>query len=212
MSVLDKVQILITKAKRPIEVDLTAEKEDGTPVFTDEVIKHLIQLGLGVALNARMAKVGAVTKLVGKELEKAQADAMVIANENLDDLKSGNLKHSRSKAKSTIPAGERAEAMLLAKRDIKDAVRAAGFKPSHYNDKAYTAKAKEYVEHDPYYLAQAKINIEARKTPAHPIQLDISTLGPATKRTAKPKSTDLPAGIVKPAGVQATHKPQPTRQ
>jgi hypothetical protein len=167
-----------------------------TSEFSDEVIHALIGKGLEAVINARMAKVGPVTKLTGKDLADAHKKAMEIATENLDDLKSGKVKHSRGKSKSTIPAAVRAEAMRLAKTDVKDAVRALGYKPSHYNDKAYTAKAKEYIENDPYYIEQATQNIEARKTPSHPITLNISDLGPAVAKKSKPKADELPAGVV----------------
>jgi hypothetical protein len=210
---LSKYQVQITKVKTAtgfatIEVDISATKDDGTPVYSDEVVHFIIAEGLKVFLNSRMAKVGAVTKLVGKELTLAQESAMKIANENLADLKAGKVKHSRGKAKSTIPAAVTAEAMRLAKTAIKDAVRALGLKPSHYSEKSYTSKAKEYITLDPHYIQQAKENIEARKTPSHPITLNIAELGPALPKKAKAKSNDLPAGIVgKPSGVQTTHKP-----
>jgi hypothetical protein len=192
-----RYQVALTKIKgKNLEVD--------TSEFTDEVIHFLIGQGLDKVINSRMTKVGAVTKLTGKELEDAHKDALRIANENLDDLKAGKVKHSRGKGKSTIPAAVRAEAMLLAKRDIKDAVRAAGHKPSHYSDKAYTAKAKEYVDNDPYYIQQATQNIEARKTPSHPIQLNLADLGPTIVK--KTRSTTLPAGITGKPSVATVHR------
>ena len=197
------LQVIITKASTK---DHTAFIEVEPERFTDEVYQYLLMKGLEPTINSRMTKVGAITKLTGKELKSAQDLAMKIAQENLDDLYAGNIKHSRAKAKSTIPAAVMAEARRLAKFAIKDAVRAAGLKPSHYDEKAYTAKANELISSDPYYLTQAKENIEARKTPTHTITLDIAKdLGPAKAKATK--SSALPAGIIKPAGVQATHKP-----
>ena len=166
--------------------------------FTDEVFQYLLAEGLKAVLNSRMTKVGAVTKLIGKELEKAHADAMAIAQENLDDLKAGKIKHTRGKSKSTIPTIVRAEAMRLAKTAIKDAVRAQGYKPSHFSEKAYTALAKERIEADPSFIDQARENIEARKTPQFKLELNIADLGPQVSKSKK--EDKLPAGVV------ATHR------
>ena len=78
----DTLSIPITKAKgQSIEVDPSE--------LSDDVYQYILTEGLKVVLNARMAKVGAVTKLEGKDLAAAQAAAMKIANENLADLKAG---------------------------------------------------------------------------------------------------------------------------
>ncbi len=194
----DTLSIPITKAKGQfIEVDPSE--------LSDEVYQYILSEGLKVVLNARMAKIGAVSKLEGKELAAAQTAAMKIANENLDDLKEGKIKHSRGKAKSTIPAAVRAEAMRLAKTAIKDYVRSIGEKPSHYSEKAYTAKAKEYVENDPSYLTQAAINIDARKAVPTSVKFDLTDLGPVVKKASKAKAGELPAGVLKPT-VHAAHK------
>lgn len=194
----DTLSIPITKAKgQSIEVDPSE--------LSDDVYQYILTEGLKVVLNARMAKVGAVTKLEGKDLAAAQAAAMKIANENLADLKAGNIKHSRGKAKSTIPAAVRAEAMRLAKTAIKDYVRSIGEKPSHYSEKAYTAKAKEYVENDPSYLTQAVQNIEARKAVPTSVKFDLADLGPVVKKATKAKAGELPLGAMKPT-VHAAHK------
>lgn len=210
MEELGKHVIKIKKASQHIEIDTTAEDAEGNPIFSDAVIHHLLQLGLEVALNARMSgdKVGAVTKMSGKELAEAQKAAMKIANDNLNDLKAGNIKHTRGSSKTTIPTAVRAEAMRLAKIDIKEAVRAAHISPSSYSEKAYTAKAKEYIENDPWYLDKARENIEARKTPSHPITLDLADLGPKViKKTSKPKKDELPSDLPAKATVKPTHKP-----
>ena len=202
------IQVPITKAKGQfIEVDLSETDASGNAIYNDEVYQHIVMEGLKVLLNARMSGnngPGAVTRLTGKELIAAQACAMKIANENLADLRDGKVKHSRGKAKSTIPAAVMAEARRLAKFALKDAVRAANLKPSHYDEKAYTAKAKELIENDPYYLKQAAENIEARKTPTHVITLDIETLGPVKPKKAK---EGLPPAAMPKPQVQAVHKP-----
>ncbi len=196
----DTLSIPIIKAKgKFIEVDPSE--------LSDEVYQHVLMAGLKVLLNSRMtsSSVGAVTKLEGKDLVNAQAKAMEIANENLADLKAGKIKHTRGKAKSTIPTAVRAEAMRLAKTAIKDYVRSIGEKPSHYSDKAYTAKAKEYVENDPQYLTQAQANIEARKAVPTSVKFDLTDLGPIVKKASKAKAGELPAGVLKPT-VHAAHK------
>ncbi len=65
------VSIPIIKAGQSVDVD--------TDAITDNNVFGLIVMeGLKVLLNSRMAKVGAVTKLIGEELAKAQASAMNI--------------------------------------------------------------------------------------------------------------------------------------
>jgi hypothetical protein len=194
-------QVQITKVKTATGF---ATLEVDTEQFSDEVMYFLVSEGLKAVINSRMTKVGAVTKLTGKELLAAHEIAMKIANENLDDLKSGKVKHSRGKEKSTIPAAVRAEAMRLAKTAIKDWVRSQGEKPSRFDEKSYTSKAKEYVDSDPAYLTQAKENIEARKTPSFNLNLNMSDLGP--KLVKKAKLTDLPVGAMPKAGVQTVHR------
>lgn len=195
----------ITKIKKADGSFETIEVEVAD--LSEATVHALIGEALKLIINARMSgpKVGAVTKLTGKELTSAQANARKIAQENLADIQAGNLKHSRGKAKSTIPAAVKAEAMRLAKTAIKDWVRNNGFKPSQFDEKAYTAKAKEYVEHDPAYLEQARQNIEARKTPSFAIKLDITELGP--QKAKKAKDAELPAGITAKPSVQTAHRP-----
>lgn len=194
----EPIQVKLTKAKGKF---ISVNPED----FSDETYQYIFALGLEAAINARMTKVGAVTKLTGKELENAQALAVKIATENLEDLKAGKIKHTRGKSKSTIPAAVMAEARRLAKTALKDAVRAAGLKPSHYDEKAYTAKAKEMIESNPEFLTQATANIEARKTPAFALNFDIADLGPEVAKKSRAKTSELPAGIVKPT-VQTAFK------
>lgn len=204
------IRVPITKIKDGyIDVDTSATNENGDPIFSDEVYQHILAEGLKAILNSRMSgnAVGAVTKMSGAELEKAHTAARRIATENLEDLKAGKIKHSRSKSKSTIPAPVMAEARRLAKTALKDAVRAAGLKPSHYNEKAYTAKANDLIAEDPAYLKQAKENIDARKTPQFSLNLNVADLGPATPKVSKAKSSTLPVGAMPKPTVATAHRP-----
>ena len=69
--------------------------EIDTDALAEEDLKYVVLEGLKAICNARMSKVGAVSKLEGAELASANAAAMRIAEENKTKLCTGTASHLR---------------------------------------------------------------------------------------------------------------------
>lgn len=155
------MQIPITKGKGFLEVDTDALPEK---VFIEAMLQ-----GLKALLGRGMSKV-AVANLEGEELEKAQQAAMEIAAKNLQKCLDGTIKLT-GEAKAKTSKQDKAvttEAMRIARNKVRDAIKAAGKKLSHFAAKDITAAARELVAGDPSITEEAKANLarasEAPKT------------------------------------------------
>lgn len=149
--------IPVTKAKASIDIAV-----DDVP---DDVYKEALLLGLKELVNRGMSKI-TVAKLEGAELEKAKAAALAQAQKNVEAIKTSNIKFAGKKAKSGESAAVMTEALRLAKNLVKDEIKRAGGKISHYKASEITLAAKELLAQDESLVAQAKINLEEReKTP-----------------------------------------------
>ena len=184
---------------------------------------EFLRKGLKVLLNAKMTKVK-TKDLVDDELLAAQADAMTIAQKNLDDLVAGKLtkRGSGSAATKGVDAKVKTEAMRLARNTIKDTIRKNGGIISHTEPAVITAAAKQVVETDPSYIAQATENLEERAVkPA--VAIDLSALGvvesPKLKakadlakaaRKASPTLSKTQAGQVAPRPAGPNHPQRST--
>lgn len=155
------LSIAIAKAgNATLDVDLNA--------LPDAMYQMALAEGLKVMLNKRMSKIGSVTKLEGTEREKAHADALAIATENLNEVMAGTLK-SRAVATAKKVAGVvMTEARRLAKEVVKNTIRAAGMKVSHVESSEITKAANALIAEDPSYIEQAEAAIAARKAKADP--------------------------------------------
>ena len=154
------LQIPITKAGKGVTFSVDTDEINELPV---EVFARIVEEGMKVLLNSRMSKLEAPSKLEGAALESAKTAALAKAAENLSDLKAGKLvKRSASAKASTVDRAVMTEALRLAKEVVKNEIRKAGEKPSHYAASQITAMAKEVLEADDSYLATAKANIDSR--------------------------------------------------
>lgn len=170
------MEIMITKAKKVLAVSMSN--------IPDDMFEEIVYRGLSDVLNSGMSKI--LTKdLEGEELEKAKTAAFEKAEENLKELMASKVKHKGARAtKATKVSREvNTEALRLARDIIKDQIRADGGKPSHYKASDITKWAKELIEADPSFLAQATANIEARK--AKPIAISLSGLKPDAELVKK---------------------------
>lgn len=158
------LQIPITKAgNKPIPVE--------TDTLGDAMVELIYREGLKVLLNAKMSKVS-VAKLVGKDLEDAQAAAYEIGMKNFAALEAGTIVKGRTAAaKSGVPAEVRTEAMRLARAIVKDEARNAGLRPSLIPASEITAAAKQVLEDNPDLFAKAQENIDNRKSVTPKISL-----------------------------------------
>lgn len=180
-----------------------------------EMWEIVVMEGLKVTLNARMSKVGAVTKLQGAELEKAQASAMAIATENHTRMMTGNLKAKgkAGKSSSDIPREVQTEARRQAREVVRNEIRRAGGKISQYAAKDITAAADQLIASDPSYVEKARAALEARANLTSAIDISAivkadpkKLLKAAEAKANKPLSktqSSIVAPRKKPAVVQA---------
>jgi len=143
-----------------IEVDLSET------VLPAEVFQQVVLAGLEVVLNKRMSskKIGAITKKTGDELKEAQAEAMKIAQENLDNLYKGSIgRKGKAKDKDESNRTIRTEARRLARELVKNEIRKAGGKPSHYSAAEITKFADVFIDRDASIIEKAKANIASRE-------------------------------------------------
>ena len=187
-------------------------------VLKDEDYALVMAEGLKAVANARMSKVGAVTKLTGKELEDANVMAMKIAAENLEKLVKGETK-VRGKAKSTsdIPREVQTEARRQAREVVRNEIRRAGGKISQYAAKDITAAADQLIASDPSYVEKARAALEARANLTSAIDIsaivkaDPKKVPKAAEAKANKPLSKTQAGIVAPrkrraaAPAQAIH-------
>lgn len=181
--------------------------------LTDEMYELVMAEGLKTILNSRMSKVGPVTKYAkeGKvdELTKAQDLALKIATDNLSKLLAGETKAKSKAAKSDLPREIITEARRIARDIVKNQIRAAGGKPSHYSAKDITAAADEFIKNDPSIVEDAKEAL-AKRTSNKPT-VDIKSLiheSPTlvAKAKAKSEANKAPGLSAKQAGMVPTRK------
>jgi hypothetical protein len=157
------MQVPVVKGKGVVEIDTDAIPQD---VFAEALL-----LGLKTLVNRGM------TKVTEKELGSAdavKAEAMAIAQKNLEKVMKGDIKFS-GKAKATKVSGAvNTEAMRLARIAVKDAIKAAGMKISNVKASEITAAAKELVNTNPSFIEQATANLAEREKA--PVAIDIKSL------------------------------------
>lgn len=163
-------QVPITKGgpEAVVEVD--------TSTLSDEMYAFVLMEGLKTILNARMSgdKVGAITKLTGDDLAKANAAAMRIAGENRDRLLAGEIKAKGKRAKSDVPREVQTHARRIARDVVKNEMRKAGIKQSQVAAKDITAAADALIAQDPSYLEKARAYVDSQT--AITSAIDVSAL------------------------------------
>lgn len=150
------VKIPVLKAGKDATVDID------TDALPQDMYALALMEGLKTLVNARMSKVGAVTKLEGEDLTKAHAKALEIAKENVTKIMAGEVKSKAKSAKSDVPRDVMTEARRIAKELVKNEIRKAGMKPSHVAASEITKVANEYIASDPTILVQARENLAKR--------------------------------------------------
>lgn len=167
------IAVNITKGGAPISV-LTSD-------LPDNVYQAALAIGLKDLLNRGMSKIKSNKDLEGDDKAKNQAAAMAQAEKNLAALKEGKMprmvgvKTGDGKVAGVVMT----EARRLAKNLIKDEIKKAGGKISHYEAKDITAAANALLETEEgkALLVQAQKNVDDRNkvaeaTPA----IDLATL------------------------------------
>jgi hypothetical protein len=190
-------------------------------VDTDRIINEatyslIFATGLETILNSRMSAklVGAVTKKTGKDLEEAQAAAMKIAQENLDNIYNGEVKAKKSKFKSldadgkAIPQAVMTEALRQAREVVRNEIRKAGQKISQYKASQITEYAKSVIAADASYIAKAREALDARSAIVAAIDVSVFKPDPELVKKAKAKADEKAATLSKTqAGIPTRRKP-----
>lgn len=192
----DIYSVPVTKAKTEIEVN--------TGDLPEEAFVEIMALGLKTWLNKGMGDVK-TKDLEGEALVKAQAEALKFANENLAKLLSGEFKKSASKA-AKVAGKVMTEAKRLARNFVKDQLKRAGHKVSHYPAAEITKAAVALIEADGNWVKMAQESLD--QTAAQKATIDLSSIKVDPKLVAKAnekkKGGDKPplsatqAGIVAP--------------
>jgi hypothetical protein len=183
-----------------------------------EDYKLVVAEGLKALCNARMSKVGAVTKLEGADLANAQAHALRIAEENKTMLLAGKLRSKAAgrKAKSDISREVQIEARRIGREMVKNLIRANGGQPSKYKASEITAAADNLIASDATILDKARENLANRASIAMPGADILAGLAPDPKLVAAAEAKKAAAKANKPlsakqAGMAKAHVPPRTR-
>jgi len=192
------LKVPVTKGKGIVEIN--------TDELPDEVYREALLLGLKELANRGMSK---LTKASTKGDEaKLKALAMEQAAQNVDAIKAGKIRFSGAKVKSSVSREVTTEATRLAKNVVKDEIKKAGQKISHYAASEITKAAKALLEADASYFKMAEENL-AKRTAA-PVKLNISGLikaDPKLVAKAEKDKADRKAQLsAKQAGKTATRQ------
>lgn len=168
------LKVPVTKAKGQfVEVD--------TEKLKDDVFGEALALGLKVLVNRGTSK---ITKPLfeGDEAKMAEA-AMKKADEQVELIYTSKIKFTGQKKAKGASGAVMTEARRLAKNLVKDQIKAAGLKISHYEASEITKAANALLESEtgPSIIEQAKANIAERENikPA----LDVTALiAPSQKK------------------------------
>ena len=145
------MQVPVTKAKGVIEID--------TDSLPEAVYAEALLQGLKVLANRGQSKI--TVKELG-DAETVKREAMLAAEKMKEKILSGDIKFS-GKAKATKVSGAvNTEAMRIARNRVKDAIKAAGKRISHYSAATITQGAKALIENDPSIIAEAEAAIAKR--------------------------------------------------
>jgi len=189
------IAIPITKAKDfSLNVDLDQIGED--------VYKYLLALGLKTVLNRGMSK---ITKGLMPNAETRDEEARLQADKNLANLYTGKVRMTGGVKPKGATGAVNTEAMRLARIAVKDMIKAANGKVSHYDASEITAAAKDLISQDTSYVEQAKANLEARNAVKPKVAIDVSKIAISAKKVAaaeakKAKPKDVGQLSAKQAG------------
>ena len=143
-----------------------------TAQLPDDVYREALMQGLKAIAERNMSK---ITKAAYPDDNERKAAIKAKAEANVKDMYDGKVKITgKAKAKSGEDKATMTEAMRLARNLVKDAIKAAKGKISHYKASEITVAAKAFIEKDPSIIETAKANLAARA--ATPVKVDISTL------------------------------------
>ncbi len=149
-----------------LNVPITKAGNKTIPVDYDKIPTEALEFvtieGLKPILNRRMSKI-TVKDLAGDKLAEAHAAALAIANENLAKLYANDIKKGRSATSSLGADGKKVSGVVMtrarndAKAVIKNEIRNAGGKVSHYEAKEITDAANKLLAVDAEGVANGTV-------------------------------------------------------
>lgn len=162
-------KIVVTKAKgltddegmaaNYVEVDTS---ENGIPAH---IYKHALTLGLKEMVNGGMTGPKHAKEAFKTERE-FQEHAMETARDRAAQMMAGTLKILGAKAASdTLPREVQTEAMSIARKLIKAAIKEQGGRQIDYTSAQITQAAKDTLAANPWIIQKAKENLENRAAP-----------------------------------------------
>lgn len=167
------------------------KQEVETERLNAEIYKSAIELGLQLLLGARMTgkQFTGMTKMTPTELAAAHAEAQKRVQENLESLYAGELPTKRKTTSKTKGLDQLVvkEALQLAVNKIQDVLRSQHLPVGQYSKSELTAFAKDMIEADPSYIAEAEARVKQRKSMEIPETLRdlLGALQPNPKAVAR---------------------------
>ncbi len=199
------------KEEQWLSVPVTKASAKGEPAFISinldalppDVYTEILLQGCKTLVNRGMSDV------TGPKTEKSKAIASDIAEKNVNAMYDGKVRLSTGVRTKVKTGAINTEAMRLARVLIRDTLKAAGEKVSHYSAKAITELAKEYLESEDgnELVAQAAENIKAREEQekASKAKIDISKIKPDPKLVEASKLKSKKARAPVPQRATAQH-------
>ena len=157
------VQVPVTKGKGFIDID--------TDNIPEDVYREVVLQGLKAIVNRGTSK---ITKEAYPDPEEMKAAAMATAEKQVELVKTSKIKFSGASKVKKASGAVMTEARRIARNLVKDAIKAAGHKISHYGASEITAAANAYIDKDPSILEMAKAAIEEREK--KPAAIDIMSM------------------------------------
>ena len=193
--------IPVTKAKATLTID--------TDVVPDAYYQEALAQGFKALINGGATK---ITKETYPDEEELKAKALETARARVQAMYEGKLKLGRSaKSDSTkVPGEVMTEARRLARDLVKQALKDAGHRISHYSSTEITIQANAVIAANPEIIEQAAANIEARKTKKPVIDIaaikeDPAKVGAANAKKAAAKAGPLSAKQAAKVAPRVTH-------
>lgn len=167
----------------------------------EDVYKEVLIQGLKTLLNRGMSKI------TGTKTDDSRKAVMEVAAGNLQNLYDGKIRMSAG-VRSKVSGAVKTEAMRIARLIIKDALKAAGEKVSHYAAKEITALATELIngEQGKDILAQAQAAIAERSKKEESLKIDLSKIKADPKLVAKANERNKKPKAPAPSKASTTHR------
>lgn len=166
---IEQLQVITGRIKKAC---IAKGEQSWVEVCLEQLPVEEYQIILQLGLEARINSTGFSKIEKAKDQDGVEA-AMEVAAQNIEKLYKGELRAPiglagmKKKAKTVSDRAVGSEALRLAKEEIKDRIRAAGEKVSHYLPKDITKAAKDLLEDDefgpPIWAAAEKVVQERNK-------------------------------------------------